>query len=272
MTFMKTLVTHINPHLDDIAAIWLFKKFNPEFAEADVEFISAASGNFPAEESDEKILIGVGRGRFDEHKGDLEDCAASLVWKYLKEGNYMPSDEISGKALKELVEYVRLDDLGKLKDLKYSEFSVPGFIRVFGGEKASKENLELGFAILDRIYQVLINKQKALKDWSKREEFETKWGKGVAIVSEHVNRSFCDGQDGVIFLMKDPKYNSVQFYSPKENADLEPVYKKVKEMDPEADWFLHQSHKMVICGSGSAPDSKPTKLSFEELINILKAI
>ena len=104
----------------------------------------------------------------------------------------------------------------------------------------------------------------------KREEFETKWGKGVAIESEHVNRSFCDSQDGAIFLMKDPKHNSIQFYTPKENIDLEPVFKKNKELDPEAGWFLHQSHKMVICGSGSAPDSKPTKLSFEELIELLK--
>lgn len=269
---MKTLVTHINPHLDDIAAIWLFKKFNPDFTKADVEFISAASGNLPAGDSDEKILIGIGRGRFDEHKGDLEDCAASLVWKYLKEKNFVPSDEISGKALEELVEYVRLDDLGKLKDLKYSEFSVPGFIRVMGGEKASRENLELGFSILDRIYQVLINKQKALKDWSKREEFETNWGKGVAVVSEHVNRSFCDSQDGTIFLMKDPKYSSIQFYTPKDGVDLGSLYEKVKSLDPEAGWFLHQSHKMVICGSGSAPDSKPTKLSFDELIEVLKSI
>ena len=269
---MKTLITHINPHLDDISAIWLFIRFNPDFKDANIEFVSAAAGNLPAGESDEKILIGVGRGRFDEHKGDLEDCAASLVWKYLKNSSFSPKVKEELDALEELVEYVRLDDLGKLKDLKYSEFSVPGFIRVFGGEKASKENLELGFAILDRIYQVLINKQKAIRDWNKREEFETKFGKGVAIISEHVNRSFCDGQDGVIFLMKDPKYNSIQFYTPKDGIDLEPVYNKVKEMDPEAGWFLHQSHKMVICGSGSAPDSKPTKLSFAELIEVLKDV
>ena len=50
------------------------------------------------------------------------------------------------------------------------------------------------------------------------------------------------------------------------------IDEKLKKMDPEADWFLHQSHHMVLCGSSSAPDSKPTKLSFEQLIEAVKSI
>ena len=68
--------------------------------------------------------------------------------------------------------------------------------------------------------------------------------------------------------MYDPKYKSVQFFS--NDLDLKEIYTKVKELDPVASWFLHQSHHMVICGSSSAPDSKPTKLSFEELIEAVK--
>ncbi len=270
---MKTLVTHINPHLDDICAIWLFKRFHPDFAESKVEFVSASKGNLPAEDK-EKVYLGVGRGRFDEHKGDLEDAAASLVWKFLKEEGFTPKDEILAGALEELVDWVRLDDLGKLKDLPYKDFDVPAFLRIYGGKevKPSEENLNLGMNILDRIYLVLQDKQKAIKDFEQRVEFETKFGKGVAVESEFVNRAFCDTKEGDVFLMLDPRFRSVQFYSPKENTDLEPIYKKVKELDPEAQWFLHQSHKMVLCGSGSAPDSKPTKLSFEELIEVLKGV
>ena len=157
----KTLVTHINPHLDDITGIWLFMKFHPDFKDAEIEFVSAAAGNLPAEESGGKIYIGVGRGKFDEHKGDLDDSATSLVYKYLKEEGFTPS-EISGEALEELVEFVRLDDLGRLKNIQYPEFSTPGFIRVFGGEKSSNENVELGLKILDRVYQTLINKQNLI--------------------------------------------------------------------------------------------------------------
>ncbi|MBI2600378.1 hypothetical protein HYW42_00325 [Candidatus Daviesbacteria bacterium] len=269
----KTLVTHINPHLDDITAIWLFKKFHPDFQDTDIEFISASREAALKEESAERIFVGTGGGKFDEHKGDLEDSATSLVWKYLKEQNLVPTEDSSVKALEELVEWVRLDDLGRLKNLPYPQFYVPGFIRVYGPQQQadSLENTTLGFQILDRVYQVLINKQKAEKDWENKIEFETKWGKGVAVESENVSRAFCDTKNGEVFLMYDPKFKSVQFYTPREDVDLEPIYQTVKELDPQASWFLHQSHKMVICGSGSAPASKPTKLIFEQLIDIAKS-
>ncbi len=271
---MKTLVTHINPHLDDIAAIWLFKKFHPDFADAKIEFISASQGNKPIEKSEEKVFLGVGRGKFDEHKGDLEDCAASLVWKNLKGEGLTPKDEAEANALTELVEWVRLGDLGRLPIEKFDDFTVPSFIRVFGSEQAatSLENTDLGLKILDRIYRGLINKHKAEKDWEVRVEFETKWGKGVAVKSAFVNRGFCKNKGVDICLMVDPRYGSVQFFTPKpkNEGDLEPIYRKVKELDPQATWFLHQSHHMVICGSGSAPDSKRTKLSFDQLIEVAK--
>lgn len=270
----KTLVTHINPHLDDIAAIWLCKKFHPGFGEAEVEFISASKSSQMSGDDENTIYLGVGRGKFDEHKGDLEDCATSLVWKYLKENNFVPQDEFKMAALEELVEWVRLDDLGRLTSLSFGEFSVASLIRVYGSEKGfhSKDSLRLGLEILERILRVLVNKHRALKDWQKRVEFKTKWGKGVGVVSEYVNRSFCDSKEGDIFLMVDPKFKSVQFYTPKEAIDLEPIYQEVKKLDPQADWFLHQSHKMVICGSGSAPSGVPTSLDFDNLIEVAKRL
>ena len=67
-------------------------------------------------------------------------------------------------------------------------------------------------------------------------------------------------------------YNGVQFFTPSHDLDLSPIYEKVKELDPEADWFLHQSHHMVLCGSSAAPDARPTKLTFEELIEVAKSL
>ena len=77
---------------------------------------------------------------------------------------------------------------------------------------------------------------------------------------------------GNLFLMVNPKYNGVQFFTPSHEIDLSPIYNKLKDIDPEADLFLHQSHHMVICGSGSAPESKTTILSFDQLIDVLKEI
>ncbi len=265
---MKKLITHINPHLDDIAAIWLFQRFHPDFSNADLKFISQTELKETTESNEDEVYLGVGRGQFDEHKGDLEDCAASLVAKYLKAEGFYPTENIEASALDELVEWVRLDDLGRGNE---NSFSVPAFIRPYDSTyETSLEATELGKKILDRILIVLIQKHLSLKDWEVRQEFQTTLGKFVAINSRFINRAFCKQQPGDIFLMMNPKDGSVQYYS--DRLDLEQIYNRLKELDPEADWFLHQSHHMVICGSGSAPDSKKTTLSFDDLVEVVKSI
>jgi len=262
---MKTLVTHINPHLDDIVGIWLFKKYSPDFSDAEVEFISASRDADSGTE--EKIFIGTGGGRFDEHKEGLSTCAGSLVFDYLKEEGLIPELEI--KALVKLIEWNLLVDTGKASSSEFDEFSVQAFIRTKdSSSETSLKSVELGREVLDRILEVRKRKEQSILDWEKRQEFESKFGKGYAVTSETVDREFCREQDGDLYLMVDPKYNSVQYFSPEK--DIEEIYNKVKELDPEASWFLHQSHHMVICGSSSAPDSKPTKLSIEELIQTTK--
>lgn len=264
---MKTLVTHINPHLDDILAIWLFKKFQPEFKEAQVEFISA-SRDKSAEETANRIFVGTGGGQFDEHKEGLNTCAGSLVFEYLEQQGFIPQD-LTKKALEKLVNWNLLIDTGKAPDSQFDEFSVQAFIRTKdSSEKNSLKSVELGREILNRMLGVMKRKEQSILDWEKRVEFTSKFGKSVAVVSETVDREFCREQVGDFFLMSDPKYQSVQFFAP--NVDIAEIYDKVKQQDPEAAWFLHQSHHMVICGSSSAPDSKPTKLTFEELIEIAK--
>ena len=263
----KILVTHINPHLDDIAGIWLFKKYSPEFSDAQVEFISASRN--AGGDSDEKVFIGTGGGKFDEHKEGLSTCAGSLVYESLKEEGKIP--QLDAKALEKLIEWNLLVDTGKASSSEFDEFSVQSFIRTKDSlPQTSKRSVELGIEILDRIVEVLKKKEQSKIDWEKKIEFESQFGKGYAVISETVNREFCREKDGDLYLMVDPKYSSVQYFAPEK--DISEIYEKVKGLDPEATWFLHQSHHMVICGSSSAPDSKPTKLTFRELIEIVKDI
>lgn len=265
----KVLVTHINPHLDDIFAIWLYKKYVPNFADASLDFISASR---EAEQDPDKIFIGTGGGEFDEHKEGLKTCAGSLVFEYLEKQNLLPAD-LERKALQEMVEWNKLIDLGKMEVKEWEEFEVASFIRPLDAKLESSEAaVKLGGEILDRILEVLKRKQQSLLDWEKRVEFETKFGKTYAVTSETINREFCRQKGGDLFLIYDPKKASVQYFTPSFEIDLEPVYKKVKELDPDASWFLHQSHHMVLCGSSAAPDAKQTKLSFEQLIEVAKSI
>lgn len=270
---MKTLVTHINPHLDDIACIWLFKKFHPDFKDAEIEFVSASRDLAAKEENKDKVFVGTGGSQFDEHKEGLNTCAGTLVYEYLKEKGYIPADEITGKALDRLTKWNLLVDTGKAPTSEFDAFSVQAFIRQRDNSSdSSKRSVELGIEILNRILEILKRKEKSIKDWEKRVEFTTKFGRSFAVVSETVDREFSREQEGDLFLMYNPKHKSVQYFTPSFEIDLTPIYDKVKDLDPEAGWFLHQSHHMVICGSSSAPDSKPTKLSFDELIEVAKSI
>lgn len=92
-----TILTHVNPHADEHAAIWLLWKFGeakfPGISTAVVKYI-ATGGKLPSGktsaiyEQEGVLLVGVGGGRFDEHPSagggrKKEDCACSLVAKEL---------------------------------------------------------------------------------------------------------------------------------------------------------------------------------------------
>jgi hypothetical protein len=268
---MKTLVTHLRPHLDDICAIWLFKKYQPDFKEAKIEFVPLSTTAL--EETDDRIFLGTGRGRFDEHKGDVEDCATSLVWKFLVKDGFAPKDESEFKAQEVLVEWSRLIDLGRAPLQEFGEFSVQAFIRPKEeDEKSSLKAVEMGDWILDQILDRLIDKQLDLKDWKDHIGFTTKFGKSYAVKSDTIGRPFCKEQGGDLFLIYKPKNGNVQYFTPSMEIDLEPIYKKLKELEPKSNWYLHQSHHMVLSGPTSKTDGDQTKLTFEQLIEAAKSI
>ncbi|MBI2018151.1 hypothetical protein HYS96_00415 [Candidatus Daviesbacteria bacterium] len=269
---MKNLVTHINPHLDDIFAIWLLKKYDPKYAGAKIEFISATH-NLADQETEDRVFVGTGGGKFDEHKEGLNTCAGSLVFDYLKKENLLPKDEITAPALAEMVDWNKKIDTGTIPIEAYDEFSVPAFIRSKDTtERGSLKDVILGTDILDRILKGLQKKQQSIKDWEGRIEFESKFGKSYALNSETIDRPFCKRMGGDLFLIYHPKYKSVQYFTPSQTLDLTPIYEKAKEIDPAASWYLHQSHHMVLCGSSAAPDARQTKLSFGQLIKVAKAV
>jgi len=93
----KSILTHERPHLDEIVAIWLLRKFGeqryPGISTAAVTFTSirklAEAGLKPEDyEAQGTLLLGIGGGRFDEHPTLEEgrkagDCATTLVAKEL---------------------------------------------------------------------------------------------------------------------------------------------------------------------------------------------
>ncbi len=271
---MKTLITHINPHLDDIAAIWLFKKFHPEFEDAEIEFVSQSRTGELGKETKERVFFGTGGGRYDEHKGDIGESAMSLVWKEIKKNNLVPEDGFEMKALDEMVRWNTLYDTAQMPLGEFDEFSVESFIRSAKNSlEDSLKTVELGCEILNRILPNLIRKQNALADWDKRIEFKTIWGRGVALESEAFHKTLAYKNGFQVVIQKSPKTGFIGITAPGlSKVDLSPIYNKLKIVEPEADWYLHQSKKMVLCGTSSAPDAKLSHLSIKELMGIAKNI
>jgi hypothetical protein len=53
--------------------------------------------------------------------------------------------------------------------------------------------------------------------------------------------------------------------------DLTEAYEKLKEMDPDSTWFLHVSKRMLLNGSSKNPTMQGTKLTLDQVIEVLKA-
>lgn len=83
------VVTHERPHLDEIFAFWLLRKYGEKFfpgiSSAQLEFVQNGPN---LQLPDNVIALGVGGGMFDEHPSHngerkREECAATLVAKFL---------------------------------------------------------------------------------------------------------------------------------------------------------------------------------------------
>jgi hypothetical protein len=77
----------------------------------------------------------------------------------------------------------------------------------------------------------------------------------------------------MVAVRKDPKKGYLRVKSfPKKEIDLEPLYNIFKEQEPDATWFLHASHHMVLNGSSKNPDMRPTKKTLQEIIDVISSI
>ncbi len=278
------IVTHRKPHLDEICAIWLLKKFHPDFKEFDLKFISAGGNTLddkPVDSNPQIIHIGVGKGKFDEHSGkygDKSHSSASLVWDFIiKEGN-PPRNSDQLAAVHRLVRYVVLEDTGQLSmlDSDIRDFSLSG---IFQGARNyccnDNEKLVLwGIEILDILFISLIIKERLRLDWeNSRVDFETKWGRASALETRYKgvdNLAYSKGY--VLVAIKNPFKNYIAILARADsNVDLTEIYKKLQQIDKNADWFLHHSKKMLLCGGDIAPEgTKLSSLSLKEIIDILK--
>jgi len=280
---MKRIITHINPDLDAVAAVWVIKRFLPGWEEAEVDFIEATADGekISGVDSDPEVLyVDVGRGKLDHHQTSDYLSATKICWDYvLEQRGGQPLKEIEKKAGERLVEIVTQID--NAKDLNWKEVGETRYyfylhilidgLRGLG--ESDHQVLEFGFRALDAVFLTLKNKIRAEEDLKNGIKFQTKWGEGIVLESAN-KRVLWEGeiQGFVLVVKKDPKSGAVQIYArPDSKVNLAAACQGFKKIDPSADWFLHASGRLLLNESSVNPNMRPTKLTLEQIIEVLKS-
>jgi hypothetical protein len=305
---MKFIVTHTAPDMDAITSVWLLKRFLGGWDKAEVKFVPAGDRLTPLPKgqsfeyaiekqgNDEYIHVDTGLGPLDHHQtSDTNTSAASLSFDFIKPAlleNKINEDKL--EALERIIKFVV--DIDHFQEVfrpdplaDYHDFSV---VNILDGLKLEKPDQDLYYVefisnCLDALLHYFENKiwaEKEIKNNSK--EFETRWGKGLAL--ETINDSvvkLAQVMGYAVVVRRDPRKGYVRIKArPNEvqsskfkvqsskGIDLTLAYEKLKKMDPQATWFLHVSKKMLLNGTPKNPKMKPTKLSLDDIIGVLKTI
>ena len=278
---MFTIVTHKTPDLDAICAAWLIKRFLPNWQDAELAYVPAGKTlrNEPVDHDPHVWHVDTGFGRLDHHQSDADTCAAKKVYEYLQ--TEISHGEIwEDEALARIVEVVNFFDHFKevLLPDPNADYHVFQAVSIIDGFKVlypenDQQIAEHGFAILDAIYKVMQEKVWAEEIIAADGiPFTSKWGKAIAF--ETLNDAVLKVSQKMGYLVvvrKDPHKKYIRIKGmPGTEIDFTAAYERLQKMDPEATWYLHSSKKILLNGTTKNPDMRPTKLSLNEIIEVLK--
>lgn len=289
---MKTIVTHLAPDVDAVSSVWLLKRFLPGWSEAEVAYVPAGKTlqNEPPDGDKDILHVDTGMGMLDHHQTDEDTCAARRTLEFVaKAQNSKLKTQIRkaknnhnfpDEALVRLIDVV--NDIDHFREVYFpdpaADFYDFGFVAILDGLKLiypddHQKLIDVGMTILDGMYKTFQNKVWAEKEIkTEGVEFTTQWGKGIGFetLNDEVIRT-AQKQGYTIAVRKDPKKEYVRIKAlPDCGADLTKYYNRYRQLDPEATWFLHASRKMVLNGSVKNPESRATKLTLREIIEVLK--
>lgn len=274
------------PDVDAVTSVWLLKRFLPGWDEVEVAFVPAGKTlNNEIPDTDPDILhVDTGMGMLDHHQTDEDTCAAKrtveFISQYQKSAGKNYKKHFPDEALVRLVDVV--NDIDHFREASYpnpgADFYDFGMVAVLDGWRLlypddHKRVTRQGMEILDGLYKTFQNKLWAEKEIQENgTAFTTKWGDGMAVetVNDEVLR-VAQLRGSIIVVRKDPKKGFVRIKAlPESSADLTKVYNRIRKLDPQATWYLHASKRMVLNGSSKNPDSRATKLTLREVVDVLK--
>lgn len=278
----KTLVTHHAPDLDAAGAVWLFKRFDSQhFADAKIEFVNP--GERLNESNDPDLVhVDTGLGEFDHHQPDRGQqliSASSLVYDHVCEVHPDLKDD---KALKTIVDFItEVDHFGEVNwpdpaSSRYS-FMIHELIRGIEFTNPHDDDSQLHFALtcLDAAYANLTQHVKAEELISEKgKSFDLKGGKAIAIETRNddvIKLSQKMGYDLVV--RKDTEQGHVRIKArPDSDIDFTELDQRIRQVDTEGTWYFHPGGKMLLNGSDKHRNQKPSPLSLERVVEIIKEV
>lgn len=275
---MKTIVTHASPDEDALAAVWLLRRFYPGWDEAAIAFVPAGQtldGKAP-DDNPEIIHVDTGLGKFDHHQTDDDTCAARLVFEFLQAENHIKSHLVEplDRLLAVINDFDHFQEaLLPEADADIYEFLLVGIVNGLRTTLRDDNHLVILVEhIFDGQLQIFTNKINAEEAIKGGLEFESRWGKTLAMETESRESTALAQKKGTMLVIsKSAKTGQVRIkLRPDSKLDLKEIHKKVVAEDPKATWFYHASGHMLLNGSTKSPNMIPTTLSLSAVVEIVK--
>ncbi len=280
MFSMKKIVTHINPDLDAVVAVWLIKKFLPGWEEAEIAFCQAGEtiDNKPPDKDPNVLHVDTGLGKLDHHQLEEITSAAEICFKYIKQKRKgQPFKKLDEKALIQIVKVATEVDNARNLNWPETESSRYNFYLhsliagVRGMAGSDEEAMSFGLKGMDVVFHQVKKAIDAQEELKEGIEFKTKWGKAIAIETGNDNVLWEGEKKGYCLVVrKDQETGGVRIYARYDTeVDLTSAYNKFKKMDSNSDWYLHQSKKLLL-NAATSHEMRPTKLTLNQIIEVLE--
>ncbi len=235
--------------------------------DAELLFVAAGStlANRPPDDDPRIVHVDTGGGRYDHHQvDDMHLSAAELVRR-----DVAPDD----RALMRMVDQVTRLDNARASSREGMFFNINDLINGYNVLYPTRPH-HVALAMLanfDAWYEHETRMLRLEQAFARRLEFRTRWGLGIAMQSDDGGSSRLAYERGaVLYAYRDGRgYMGVAAQS-RSPVDLEPVYVDLKQVDPQADWYLHPNRRLLLCGTPKAPPRIPSRLSLEELVAVLR--
>jgi hypothetical protein len=278
----KIIVTHINPDLDATSSVWLIKRYHPDFSQSDVRYEFVPAGRtFEGRSADHDpniVHVDTGLGKYDHHQIPEKTCAFEKIYQVGLTESWFPEYDI--KALSRMCKVI--NDYDNFREVYYPDptadyydFSLSHVISgLVHTSLSDSQKINIVVPLYDALLQIMKNKMRSETDIANGVVLETKTF-GKTIVMQNSNNDcmkYAQKKGFNLVARKDTKKGNVRIVSiPDDKYDLTSIYIKIKQVDSIGTWFMHQSKHMLLNGSLLNPTMKPSPISFEQLVEILRS-